>query len=445
MIPVKPCLLAVALLGAHAHTTAAVLSSPIAARALLASATAGALAVTNCDDHGPGSLRDAFARALTGDTIDLRDLTCSRISLQSEISDPSEAQYVQLLGNHNVTITRESPTTAMRLIRHTSASASSQLTIQGLTLTDGLTADGLGGACVYSAGDLAIVGSVVSGCEIRSGQPILLGGALHAEATLRIYGSQITDSGISTTSASTNIRGGGAFGYTMRVSDSYIGRNHLTSPNTDVTHVSIGGGLYTRQLTMSGSTVANNAAHIGGGLGLSGRAKYSKDCQVVNSTISGNNAESAGGIYAGVLLHSLHVYNSTIAYNTAPDGAGARLNTSNVTLVSSIVSANSGGDFSGGNSVVISGSHNLIGISQISVPDDTIVSSEPRLGPLATYGSALPAHAPLTFSPAIDHGSNPLSLQSDEQDNLREQGYAPDIGAVEFRDKIFKSGFEIEQ
>jgi len=445
MIRVAPSLLAVALLGAHAHTARALFPSPIATRALLASTTVDALPVTNCDDHGSGSLRDAFARALSGDVIDLRDLTCNRISLQSEIIDPTEAVDVMLVGSHNITIARESPAAPARLIHHTSTSSSSQLTIQGLTLSDGVTADGLGGACVYSAGDLVVLSSVVSGCEVRSTQPTLLGGALRAQHALRIYDSQITDSGISTTSASSNIRGGGAAGYTMHVSGSYIGRNHLTSPNTDVTHVSIGGGLYTRQLSMIGSTVANNDAHMGGGLGLSGLAKYSRDCQVVNSTISGNTAESAGGIYAGVLLHSIQVYNSTIAYNTAPDGAGARLNTPNVTLVSSIVSANSGGDLSGGNSVVIAGSHNLIGVSQITLPSDTIVSSEPKLGPLSTYHSELPAHPPLTFSRAIDHGINPLSLQSDEQNNLRDQGEATDIGAVEFQDKIFKGIFEIEQ
>jgi hypothetical protein len=39
--------------------------------------------VTNCDDAGPGSLRDAVENAVDGDTVDLAKLTCSTITLTS--------------------------------------------------------------------------------------------------------------------------------------------------------------------------------------------------------------------------------------------------------------------------------------------------------------------------------------------------------------------------
>src|SRR5690349_22938012 len=39
--------------------------------------------VTNCDDSGPGSLRDVVALASTGASIDLTALTCSTITLTS--------------------------------------------------------------------------------------------------------------------------------------------------------------------------------------------------------------------------------------------------------------------------------------------------------------------------------------------------------------------------
>ena len=45
--------------------------------------------VTNCNDSGAGSLRNAVASALSGDTIDLRSLSCTRIVLTSgEIGIP---------------------------------------------------------------------------------------------------------------------------------------------------------------------------------------------------------------------------------------------------------------------------------------------------------------------------------------------------------------------
>ena len=37
--------------------------------------------VTNCDDSGPGSLRDTIFNAMTGDLIDLTQLACSEITL----------------------------------------------------------------------------------------------------------------------------------------------------------------------------------------------------------------------------------------------------------------------------------------------------------------------------------------------------------------------------
>ena len=39
------------------------------------------ITVTNCDDSGPGSLRDALNGASDGDIIDLTQLACSTISL----------------------------------------------------------------------------------------------------------------------------------------------------------------------------------------------------------------------------------------------------------------------------------------------------------------------------------------------------------------------------
>src|SRR5688572_25442921 len=46
---------------------------------LLANPTrpAGAIVVTNCDDAGPGSLRQAVVDAVDGDVIDLSSLACS--------------------------------------------------------------------------------------------------------------------------------------------------------------------------------------------------------------------------------------------------------------------------------------------------------------------------------------------------------------------------------
>jgi hypothetical protein len=44
-------------------------------------APASSIPVTNCDDSGPGSYRDAVTNAVSGDTIDLTSTPCSVITL----------------------------------------------------------------------------------------------------------------------------------------------------------------------------------------------------------------------------------------------------------------------------------------------------------------------------------------------------------------------------
>ncbi len=41
----------------------------------------GSAAVSNCNDHGSGSLREAIENAVSGDTIDLTSMGCSEITL----------------------------------------------------------------------------------------------------------------------------------------------------------------------------------------------------------------------------------------------------------------------------------------------------------------------------------------------------------------------------
>jgi len=54
--------------------------------------------VQNCNDSGPGSLRAAYANAVDNETIDLTQLTCSRITLGSALVDPVAAASVTLMG-----------------------------------------------------------------------------------------------------------------------------------------------------------------------------------------------------------------------------------------------------------------------------------------------------------------------------------------------------------
>ena len=52
---------------------------------------AGVTPVTSCDDAGPGTLRDAFTNAVSGDIIDLSALSCGTITLATPTISPSKA------------------------------------------------------------------------------------------------------------------------------------------------------------------------------------------------------------------------------------------------------------------------------------------------------------------------------------------------------------------
>src|SRR5262245_35908870 len=55
------------------------------------------IVVENCDDSGSGSLREAYASAHDGDTVDLSALTCSTITLTNgPIVSAPDAGYVTL-------------------------------------------------------------------------------------------------------------------------------------------------------------------------------------------------------------------------------------------------------------------------------------------------------------------------------------------------------------
>jgi hypothetical protein len=94
----------------------------------------------------------------------------------------------------------------------------------------------------------------------------------------------------------------------------------------------------------------------------------------------------------------------------------------------------------------IDGSHDLIGSANVALPEGTL-GGDPRLGPLADNGGPTLTHALLADSPAIDAGSNPSDLATDQRGGsyVRSAGAAPDIGAFELQaapDAIFADGFD---
>jgi hypothetical protein len=85
--------------------------------------------VENCDDAGPGSLRDALTAAVDGQTVSLVHLACSKITLTSgELTVAANSLYLQ--GNG----TTVSAGGTSRILRHRGEGT---LYLSGLVLADG--------------------------------------------------------------------------------------------------------------------------------------------------------------------------------------------------------------------------------------------------------------------------------------------------------------------
>ena len=170
-----------------------------------------------------------------------------------------------------------------------------------------------------------------------------------------------------------------------------------------------GGGIYTDggklpgNLTVINSTISGNFASLGGGI-FSGFSVLT----IINCTISGNSAGDpdsyGGGIAAdggGVVPPALTITNSTVSGNSAASCGGICGGT--VEIGNTILNANASGNIGG---TVTSRGYNVCSDDAnglLNGPGDQI-NTNPLLGPLRNHGGPTLTHMPMRGSPAIDAG-----------------------------------------
>ena len=325
------------------------------------------------------------------------------------------------------------------------------------------------GAGLYANRKLSVnLFSVISGNVSTKGG----GGGALGKVTAEVRSSSITDN------YSSSNGGGGLAGGSTAIYGSVIQGNTSGGPGGGVfafaglksidttisgnTSQSGGGGgiycqgsLYLRSNTIDGNTAAGPAASArGGGVKVQSTAIYNQPIAVVNSTISGNQANAAGGLDIHAPTQMLILLGDTIAFNTVSAGlaAGADVIACQINVWTSIIAKNGPALFDLGMSQNCgyaeipppAGDHNLIMSSNLPFFGD--LKADPKLAPLANNGGIVRTHALLPGSPAVDAGSNPMGLPYDS----RGTGYVrvvgqPDIGAFELQvseDRVFATGFE---
>ncbi|MCB1920103.1 MAG: DUF4214 domain-containing protein [Candidatus Competibacteraceae bacterium] len=451
-------------------------------------AQAATYTVTNLNDIGAGSLRQAIldANANTGSS--------NTIEFQAGVTGTLLTQ-----GNLNITggtLTIQGPGASVLTLFGNGAnrifdiSSGATVTLSGLTLSNGKPA-------IVNLGNLIVNNSTLSAnfnVSISSGGGILnntsgtltinnsiltnnvssaSGGAIANNASSSML--TVNNSTLSGNSAAND--GGGIYngGGTVTVTNSTLSNNSVTGTGSygggiysntgtlTVTYTTLsgnsviqqrGGGIYfggssgnvtLHHNTLSGNTGGTNSD--AGGIGIVGTSTGNITVNpIYNNTLSGNTGRDGGGLYISYV--TVPLFNNTIAGNTATrNGGGIAIGTGGIlNMGNNIVAGNSAatGRSIYGTGGLVSQGHNLFGENNSaelaggitgSAGDLTLAGAlSTAIDPLASNGGPTQTRFPVTGSPAINAGDNalvPSGVTDDQRGVTRIQEGIVDIGAVE--------------
>lgn len=448
--------------------------------AMAARAGAATRRVTNTNDSGPGSLRQALVTAHDGDTITFAVtgtivLTSGGLPINKNItiSGPG-ADQLSIDGNQGALVFGIFPdkTAAISGLTIKSAQAGivneqGTLTLSNCTVRSnsqvGLLNDGFANA-LLTVSNCVVSGN--SGGGIANSHAVLT--VTQCDVSGNLYGiyNDHGESSVSNCIVSSNHIGGvfdngtsggpndHIFGFApLTIADSIINDNSGSGVDNN------SGAVTIVNSTISGNSAGNTRGpgQGGGVYTYLGGGKTPGNLTVINSTISGNFASSTGGGIAGG-FSGLTVINSTISGNSAGDYGGGIANGSlGLMIANSTVSGNSsatcggvcGGTIEIGNTILnantpgnIDGSVNSHGYNissddaggLLTGPGDQI-NTDPLLGALGDHGGPTLTHMPLRGSPAIDAGDPGFTPPPDHDQRgacfVRVFDSRIDVGSVE--------------
>jgi hypothetical protein len=153
---------------------------------------------------------------------------------------------------------------------------------------------------------------------------------------------------------------------------------------------------------------------------------------VRNTTVAENLADYGGGLLTD--SSTTVVQNCTVVGNSASfSGGGMWLYSGTLTVQSTIAAQNGNGDVINYGFGTLNVDHSLV--QDMAFPNGTneanVYGQDPRLGPLSDNGGPTRTYPLTPGSPALDAGSNPANLGTDQRGEARVQNGVPDIGAVE--------------
>lgn len=431
--------------------------------------------VTNLNDSGAGSLRQAVtdAEAAAGaDNIIFNATLNGTISLLTALPDITQDLTLEgpTAANSTVTVARAATAaTNFRIITITAGTVS----ISDLTIADGnVTGAPAEGGGVHNAGTLTLARCVIQGCVATGDNNgagtgfSAQGGAIFSSGALTLTDCTIMDCEVHGGASTSGSTGGSAQGAGV-----YTGAGLLTMIRCRVEHCHSDGGQGTGNgvgegaalfIGAGGANVRDSDIHgnenrdfhapsqVGATVVVSGSSLFLRTsiCESVgggmfsnanvtlrNATFSGNAGGTAGGLYA--VTGTCNLEYCTLTGNTCVSGVvGGVYATTTTNVTGCIIAGNSGpgadvfGTFNDGGFNLIGDETGSSGFTVSTLVGTLFSPISAGLGTLRSFGNTQ-GHEPQFGSFAINNGGAGAPFD-DQRGANRALGGVADIGAIEF-------------
>jgi hypothetical protein len=292
--------------------------------AVVIPAHAATITVTNTNDSGPGSLRQALADANDGDTINFA--VTGTIGLISGELLVDKSVTISGPGANNLAVDGSANSRVFYI------GSDRIVSISGLTITNGMPSGFLpgGGGLYNDQATLTLSNCAISNNSANTGGGIYNDG-FESSATLLISNCALT---------SNSARFGGGI-----YNDGFDGGVAVLTINNSVLSDNSGGGVFNDAfagfawLTLNDSTLSGNSANFGGGIYNSGLMGFAP-LTLNNSTFTGNRAlVQGGGIYND--HGALTLDSSMISGNSAQTQGGGIYNDGSQEGIATLISSSS--------------------------------------------------------------------------------------------------------